>query len=63
MNIDAAIAKDQIADPVRRARQLRSLIEGAAPAIEQGRQVTAEVQAALHDAGLFRLYLPRSLRR
>jgi indole-3-acetate monooxygenase len=60
MNIDAAIAKDQVADPVRRARQLRSLIEGSAPAIEQGRQVTAEVQAALHDAGLFRLYLPRT---
>ncbi len=60
MNIDAAIAKDQIADPVRRARQLRPLIEGAAPAIEQGRQVTAELQAALHEAGLFRLYLPRS---
>ena len=60
MNIDAAIAKDQIADPVRRAQQLRSLIEGAAPAIERGRQVTAEVQAALHDAKLFRLYLPRT---
>jgi indole-3-acetate monooxygenase len=60
MNIDAA-AKDQIkADPVRRARQLRSLIESSASAIEQGRQVTAEVQAALHDAGLFRLYLPRT---
>jgi alkylation response protein AidB-like acyl-CoA dehydrogenase len=60
MNIDAAIAKDQIADPVRRAQQLRSLIEGSAPAIEQGRQVTAEVQAALHAAKLFRQYLPRS---
>ena len=60
MNIDAAIVKDQIADPVGRARQMRSLIEGSAPAIEQGRQVTAEVQAALHDAKLFRLYLPRT---
>jgi hypothetical protein len=60
MNVDAAIAKGQTADPVRRARQLRPLIEAAAAAIEQGRQVTAEVQAALHEAGLFRLYLPRT---
>jgi alkylation response protein AidB-like acyl-CoA dehydrogenase len=60
MNVDAPIARDQIADPVRRARRLRPLIEGAAGAIEQQRQVTAEVQAALHEAHLFRLYLPRT---
>jgi len=64
MNIDAPIAKDQTkdqtADPVRRARQLRPLIEGAATTIEQGRQVTADLQAALHEARLFRLYLPRT---
>ena len=60
MNIDTPVVSDQAADPVRRARQLRRLIEGAAAAIEQGRQVTAEVQAALHDSKLFRLYLPKT---
>lgn len=57
MNIDAAIAPESSA--VIRAREMHSLIERSAPAIEQGRQVTAEVQAALHDARLFQLYLPR----
>ena len=60
MNIDTPVVRDHAADPVRRARQLRPLIEGAAAAIEQGRQVTAEVQAALHDSKLFRLYLPKT---
>ena len=44
--------------PVERARALRPLIEGAAPRIEQGRQLPQDVQAALHEAGLFRLYIP-----
>lgn len=56
MNIDAAIATDS--DAVLRARQMHSLIERASSVIEQGRQVTAEVQAALHGARLFQLYLP-----
>jgi alkylation response protein AidB-like acyl-CoA dehydrogenase len=60
MNSGAPTASGQSADPVRRAQQLRPLIESAAVAIEQGRQVTAEVQAALHQAKLFRLYLPRT---
>ena len=60
MNLQAPTASAQVADPVSRARQLRPLIEGAAAAIEHGRQVTPEVQAALHQAKLFRLYLPRT---
>ncbi len=57
MSIDAAIGAGS--DALLRARQMHSLIERSAPAIEQGRQVTTEVQAALHGARLFQLYLPR----
>jgi alkylation response protein AidB-like acyl-CoA dehydrogenase len=49
------------ADPVERARQVRPLIESAAPQIERDRAISQDVFAALHDAGLFRLLLPRSL--
>ena len=61
MSIDAALPKDQpTADPVRRAQRLRALIEAAAPAIERDRSLPQELRAALHDAHLFRLLLPRS---
>jgi indole-3-acetate monooxygenase len=61
MNIEAPITKGHaIIDPVQRARQLRPLIEAAAPAIERLCALTPELLAALHDAGLFRLLLPRS---
>jgi indole-3-acetate monooxygenase len=61
MNIEAPIAKGlAIADPVQRARQLRPLIEEAARAIERDCALPPELLAALHDAGLFRLLLPRS---
>jgi alkylation response protein AidB-like acyl-CoA dehydrogenase len=61
MNIDTQIAKDQSsADPVRRARQLRPLIEAASPAVERDRALTPELLDALYDAGLFKMLLPRS---
>src|SRR5262245_19040921 len=60
LNDATPTAVAQAAAPLRRARQLRPLIESAASAIEEGRQVTPEVQAALHGAKLFRLYLPRT---
>jgi indole-3-acetate monooxygenase len=61
MNIEAPIPKGQaIADPVQRARQLRPLIEGAVPEIERDRALPQRLLAAVHDAGLFRLLLPRS---
>ena len=61
MNIEAPIAKGHaMMDPVQRARQLRPLIEAAAPAIERLCALTPDLLAALHDAGLFRLLLPRS---
>jgi alkylation response protein AidB-like acyl-CoA dehydrogenase len=48
-------------DWVARARDLAPLIAAASPRIERERQVTDEVMAALHDAQLFRMTLPRSL--
>ena len=47
-------------NPIQRAQQLRPMIEAAAPSIEQDRQLPQQLRAALHDAGLFRLLLPRS---
>lgn len=54
---DAAVAIDYLA----RARDLAPLIEGAASRVESARQFPADVLAALHGAGMFRLLLPRSL--
>lgn len=44
-----------------RARALCPLIAGAAPRIEAERELPAEVLDALHEAGLFRLLIPREL--
>jgi alkylation response protein AidB-like acyl-CoA dehydrogenase len=60
MNVDAPIAKTEAADPARRARQLRPLVEAASPAIERDRVLTPDVLAALYDARLFKMLLPRS---
>ena len=61
MNIGAPLAKTEpAADPARRARQLRPLIEAASPAIERERVLTQDVREALYDAGLFKMLLPRS---
>ena len=48
------------ADPVARARALRPQIEAAAPAIETERALPRELLSLLHDAGMFRLLLPKS---
>jgi indole-3-acetate monooxygenase len=60
MNIDVPIPRQAVADPVQRARQLRPLIEGAAGAIEGERALPPKLLAALHNARLFRLLLPKS---
>jgi alkylation response protein AidB-like acyl-CoA dehydrogenase len=44
-----------------RARALAPMIEAAAPRTEQARQVADDVMAALHEAQLFRMAMPRSL--
>jgi alkylation response protein AidB-like acyl-CoA dehydrogenase len=60
MNIDTPIPKTpSTAAPARRAQQLRPLIEAAAATIERERALPQELLAALHDAQLFRLLLPR----
>src|SRR5262249_7899079 len=61
MNIDTPIAKSQASDPVRRARQLRPLIEAEAPAVERACALTPKLLAGLHDARLFKMLLPRSV--
>jgi indole-3-acetate monooxygenase len=48
-------------DYVERATSLAPLLERAAPQMERDRQLTPEVVAALYDAGLYRLMVPRSL--
>ena len=60
MNIDAPLAKGQPADPVRRARQLRPLIEDSAVAIERDRALPPELLSKLYDARMFKILLPRS---
>ncbi len=47
--------------PLARARDVAALVGTEAAAIEAGRALTAPVLDALHDAGLFRTLLPRSL--
>lgn len=48
-------------DLIERARALAPAIAEAAPQIEASRELTPAVIAALHDAGLFRMLIPRSL--
>jgi alkylation response protein AidB-like acyl-CoA dehydrogenase len=46
---------------IERARALAPTIAEAAPQIEAQRELTPDVTAALHEAGLFRMLIPRSL--
>jgi indole-3-acetate monooxygenase len=46
---------------IERAESLAPLLERAAPRMERARELAPEVVAALHEAGLYRLLLPRSL--
>ena len=48
-------------DRVAQVRDLAPVIRAAGDQIEQERQLPADLMASLHDAGLFRLCLPRSL--
>ncbi|HJU31005.1 MAG TPA: acyl-CoA dehydrogenase family protein [Hyphomicrobiaceae bacterium] len=49
------------ADAVTRARRVADVIRGAVTRIEAGRALPADVVAALHEARMFRLLLPRTL--
>src|SRR5262245_19867999 len=59
-SIAAAAAEENVDYPAR-AAALAALIGDAAPRIEAARRLSDEVVAALHEAGLFRLLLPRWL--
>jgi alkylation response protein AidB-like acyl-CoA dehydrogenase len=48
-------------DYIGRARELAPMIAAAGDEIEQGRQLTEPVVAALVEAGLFKLVVPRSI--
>src|SRR5437588_6989453 len=50
-----------LSDLMQRARALAALLAAAAPQIESKRELTPDVLAALHQAGLLRMLLPRSL--
>jgi alkylation response protein AidB-like acyl-CoA dehydrogenase len=48
-------------DCVKSAERLQPLLEAAAPRMERAHELSAEVVAALHEAKLYRMLLPRSL--
>src|SRR5712672_3893233 len=50
-----------IPDAVARAHAIVQLLHASADRIEAGRALPADIVAALHNARLFRLLLPRSL--
>jgi alkylation response protein AidB-like acyl-CoA dehydrogenase len=59
--ISDSARSDAAAELVGRARTLAPLLQAHAPQIEARRELTPEIVAALHDAGLFRMLIPRSL--
>ncbi len=65
MNVVAAERRlpDKVTDIdyLSRARALTPIIEAASPRIESGRQLPPDLLAAMHDAGIFRSLLPRSV--
>jgi alkylation response protein AidB-like acyl-CoA dehydrogenase len=46
--------------PVARARDLGPAIAAATESIERNRRIPPDLAAALHDAGMFRMFLPRA---
>lgn len=48
-------------DWISRARALKPILEAAAPRIEQGQAVPPDALEALHNAGMFRMMLPKSV--
>ena len=46
--------------PLERARVLGPAIDAAADSIERNRRIPPDLAAALHDAGMFRMFLPRA---
>jgi alkylation response protein AidB-like acyl-CoA dehydrogenase len=60
--MDGSIARGtRETDPVARAHGVAQIVREAALRIEQEREIPSDVLAALHEARLFRLLLPRSI--
>ena len=59
--IQAARRPAAAAAAVLRARALIPLLDAAGPRIDAARELPADIVASMHEAGLFRLLLPRSL--
>jgi len=49
------------ADWVARAQQLQAMLNAAGPRCDADNELPSEVVEALHEAGLFRLLIPRDL--
>lgn len=58
---DTAIEQTEKIDWVARAEAVAPVIVAAIPRTEAERKVPADVMAAMHDAGLFRMAIPRSV--
>jgi alkylation response protein AidB-like acyl-CoA dehydrogenase len=61
VNTQDAVSVETTRDWVDRAKALKSLLEAAAPRIEQSRNLPPDVMDALHEAQMFRTVLPRSV--
>jgi indole-3-acetate monooxygenase len=61
MNDAVTDAGPSAAECLARARELIPMLTSAAPRIEAARELPSDVLDAMHDAGMFRLLLPRSL--
>ncbi len=53
--------QDAAVDYIARARALAPVLTAAGPRIDAARELPADMQAAMHEAGMFRLLLPKSL--
>jgi len=53
-------AKEAVASPIESARSLAPRIASAAPEIERGRRLPAELARAMAELGLFRMLVPRA---
>src|SRR5262245_44743826 len=58
--VSSRVLSDRSAELIERAQALAPLIAGAAERIEAKREIPEPVLAALHEARLFRMLLPRS---
>ena len=59
--MDDFVAREILADPLARLREVAPRIDAVADAIERTQRIPEPLLGALHDARLFRMLLPRSI--